>query len=328
MNQLATPVTRLRPVAVLLVLAGVAAAVLWAYWTTLQELASRWGSDPQYSHGYLVPGFAVVLLWLRRDRLPSDLQPSWLGLPLLAGGLALRLYGTYFHYVWFDALSLLPCLAGLCLLGGGLAAFRWAWPSVAFLFYMIPLPFRLASALSEPLQRLATVVSTFALQTLGLPALSEGNVILLNETEIGIVEACSGLRMLVIFFALSSAVALVMKRPVWERLVVVVSAIPIALFANLVRITVTGVLHETVGSEIANAVFHDLAGWLMMPLALFLLWLELLLLKNLWIEATPEVPARMNYAPVRRREPKTSPPRQPSPRDRKPYSPPKAAPQP
>src|SRR5207244_4033561 len=100
-----------------------------------------------------------------------------------------------------------------------------------------------------------TICSTFALQTLGLPALAEGNVILLNEVEIGIVEACSGLRMLVIFFALSTAVALLSRRPLTDRVAIVVSAIPIALLSNLLRIIVTGVLHETVGSEIANAVF-------------------------------------------------------------------------
>src|SRR5436305_589397 len=82
--------------------------------------------------------------------------------------------------------------------------------------------------LTEPLHGIATVSSTFLLQTLGLPALAEGNVILLNDVHIGIVEACSGLRMLVIFFALSTAVALLTRRPLWEKVVVALSAVPIA----------------------------------------------------------------------------------------------------
>src|SRR5262245_59321585 len=97
---------RLRPA--LLGLAAAAACVVWAYWTTFAELAQRWGSDPQYSHGYLVPLFAGALLWLRRDLLPPAPAYSWWGLLLVAGGVALRLFGTYYHYVWFDALSLLP----------------------------------------------------------------------------------------------------------------------------------------------------------------------------------------------------------------------------
>src|SRR5262249_4440532 len=157
------------------------------------------------------------LLWLRRRKLAEgQIGPSWWGAPLLAMGLGLRLVAAYFHYPWFDAISLLPCLAGLCLMLGGRVAFRWAWPAIGFLGFMIPLPHRLSVALAGPLQSLATVMSTFALQTLGFPALAEGNVILLNEVELGIVEACSGLRMLVVFFAFSTAVALLIRRPLWE----------------------------------------------------------------------------------------------------------------
>src|SRR5216683_95358 len=81
-----------------------ALALIWAYWTSLAEMAWRWSHDPQYAHGYLVPGFAAALLWLRRDRLATGrLAPTWLGAPVLACGIGLRLYGAYFHYVWLDA---------------------------------------------------------------------------------------------------------------------------------------------------------------------------------------------------------------------------------
>jgi exosortase len=203
---------------------------------------------------------------------------------LLGGAVAMRLVGSYYHFVYLDPLSLLPALAGICVLLGGWACLRWAWPAVAFLFFMIPLPFSASIAMAEPLQLVATEASTFLLQTLGLPAVAEGNVILLNEVELGVVEACSGLRMLVVFFALSTAVAILIRKPLWEKLLICASAAPIALVVNILRITVTGVLHETAGSEIADAVFHDLAGWLMMPIALGLLALEMKLLKHLLIE--------------------------------------------
>src|SRR5215831_3571084 len=109
-------------------------ALIWAYWTSLADMAWRWSHDPQYAHGYLVPGFAAVLLWLRRDRLAAGrLEPWWPGLGVLAFGIGLRLFGTYFHYVWLDAVSFLPCLAGIWLLIGGKTAWRWGWPAVAFL---------------------------------------------------------------------------------------------------------------------------------------------------------------------------------------------------
>jgi exosortase len=167
---------------------------------------------------------------------------------------------------------------------------------VLFLFFMIPLPHRVAVAAAEPLQRLATVASCYALQTLGLPAVPEGNVILLNDSRIGIVEACSGLRMLVVFFALSTAVALVIHRSLWERLVVVGSAVPIALFSNLVRIVATGVLHQTAGPRFADDFFHDLGGWLMMPLALMLLWVELKVLARLLPERSATAPVRVGQS--------------------------------
>jgi exosortase len=276
-----------------------AACLLWAYWPTLAEITARWNHDPQYSHGYLVPVFAIALLWFRRHLIPElPLRPKTWGLALVAVGLTLRLGGTYYFFAWFDALSFLLCLAGLCLAIGGRPAWRWAWPAIAFLVFMIPLPHRLAVMMTDPLQRIGTLASTFLLQTVGLPAVADGNVIHLNEVELGIVEACSGLRMLMIFFALSTAVALVIERRLWEKLVLAASAVPIALLANITRITATGILHVTAGRAIANAVFHDLAGWLMMPLALGLMWLELKVLDRLFLE-----PASLTVQPA---------PRQPS----------------
>jgi exosortase len=267
------------------VLAVALAVLLWAYWTTLAEAARQWEHDPQYSHGYLVPVFAAFLLWTRRKQLvPKALRPSWWGAAFLGAGLALRVGGTFFHFEWFDPLSLLPSLAGLCLLLGGWAALRWSWPAILFLFFMIPLPYTVSVMLAQPMQNVATVASTFVLQTLGWPALSEGNVILINDVELNIVEACSGLRMLVIFFALSTAVVLLVKRPALEKAIIVLSSLPIALVSNVLRITLTGVLHDAVEGQWAHEVFHDLAGWLMMPLALALLAVELRVLSKLFVE--------------------------------------------
>jgi exosortase len=264
----------------------------WAFGSALTELWAAWHTE-EYSHGFLVPPFAVFLLWVRRDKLDvAALRPSlvW-GLLLLAAGLGLRLHGAYYHYVASNTTAVVPCIAGLCLLLGGWAAWRWAWPAILFLAFMVPLPWGFSTALSAPLQRIATVSSTFILQVFGLPALAEGNVIQLNDAAINVVEACSGLRMLVVFFALATAVALVIRRPLLDRILIVLSAVPIAVLSNIIRITVTGFLHQTISSETANAFFHDVAGWLMMPLALGLLALELKVFQHLFIEA-PARPLR------------------------------------
>ena len=105
-----------------------------------------------------------------------------------------------------------------------------------------------------------------------------------NDARIGVVEACNGLSMLMIFFAIAVGLTLVIQRSWIDKAVLVASAVPIALIANIIRITVTGILHETVGGEVADMVFHTLAGWLMMPLALGILWGELGLLARLLLE--------------------------------------------
>ena len=256
-------------------------------------MSRKWNDDPQYSHGYMVTIFAIVLLYLKKDLLKTDaISPSWWGVPILLAGLATKLIATHFYWEWFDFLSLLPVVFGCCLLLGGWAAMRWTWTAILFLFFMIPLPHTLEIAMRSPLRGIGTQASTYFMQTIGLPAYAEGNVIIVDNFHIGVVEACSGLRMLMIFFALSQAVAVLMERPVWERGVVLLSAVPIAIFSNVMRITVTGVLHVTLaestifgmsGTEFADKLFHDWAGWMMMPLALVLLWLEMWFLSHIVI---------------------------------------------
>lgn len=280
---------------------------LWAFWTTLTETRHVWSTNPQYSHGYLVPLFGLFLLWLRRDRCNwEQLRPSWWGLPLLLAGCALRLAGTYYHFEWFDRLAIIPTLAGLVVMLGGGAAWRWSWPALLYLGFMIPLPYTVATSLSGPLQTVATLCSTYILQTLGLPAIAEGNVILLNDHSIGIVEACSGLRMLVVFFAMSTGMVMVIKRPLVDKVIMVASSIPIALVSNVIRVTGTGLLYEANHSEAADAFFHDVGGYLMMPLALVFLWVEMKLLQYLFMDQSelPSLPTlgrqRPATAPTRR----------------------------
>jgi exosortase len=257
-----------------LLAAGLLVVLAWVFGPTLLALAERWGNDSRYTHGYLVPLFSLYLLWRRREALKSlALQPSWWGVVVLLAGLALGAAGTYVYLDWFNALALPVCLAGVVVLLLGWPGLRETWPALAFLLFMVPLPFQLEVALAHPLQRVATLASTLALQTLGFAAFSEGNTIRMGAVRIGVVEACSGLSMLLIFFALCTAVAVLIRRPLWERLLVVAAAVPIALLVNIIRIVVTGVLHKVAGKELADLVFHDLAGWLMMPLALGALWL-------------------------------------------------------
>jgi exosortase len=276
-----------------LVLVG--ACLLWSLWPALVTMADRWARDPRYAHGYLVPLFAVALLWMRRGRLTGVTpSPSSWGLVLVAMGAALQLVEGYYRLEWrVDALAFLPYLAGLALILGGWKYLGWAWPSIAFLAFMVPLPWRVETALGPPLQYLATTASTYLLQSMGFMAFAEGFVIQLAEHKIGVVEACNGLSMLMTFIALATATALLVRRPLVDRLVLIASAIPVALVANIARICLTGVLQEMVGGHASTTFYHDLAGWVMMPLALVLYWIEIAILSRLLIEARHEAPSAL-----------------------------------
>jgi exosortase len=271
-----------------------AVVLIASYGSSLARLAQRWWTDSDYIYGFLVPVFAGIILWVRRDLVISAApRGSVWGLPLMALGAAMRLASVHFHLALVDPLSLVPLLSGIVLFVGGWRWFRWAAPSLAYLVFMVPLPGFVGGLLSHPLQQAGTICSTYLLQTLGIPATSQGNVIVFPDSEMGVVEACSGLRMMMLFFAVSFAAAFLVKRPLLDRIVIFVSAAPVALIANTARIVTTGVLHEVASHKAADALFHDLAGWFMMPFAVLLLWLEMALLARLLV-----TPSRTNTVPT------------------------------
>jgi exosortase len=285
-----TPAARLRALGLRVGDIGVVGLCLvWCYWPTLLSMADRWSHDPQYSHGFLVPVFAAVVLWHRRALLPDVRQPVWWGALVLLLAVLVRLGGAFYVVGALESFSLIPAIAGLVLLLGGWAALRWSWPAIAFLAFMMPLPYVLDMLLAQPLRHVATLASTYCLQTFGYPALAEGNIIEIEDVKLGVIDACSGLGMLMTFFALSTAMALIIQRRPADKVLMVVSAVPIAVIANVTRITATGVVHCEWGAR-AGELLHDGAGWLMMPLALGLLWLELRLLDRLLVEGGPTTP--------------------------------------
>ena len=257
--------------------------LVYSYWPGLLNAQSSW-QNAQYSHGWIVPLFTLGLLfwWRKPVNAEIGLWERLAGLALISASFALRLSVARYRIVTIDMYTFVPAIAGVFLMVGGWRMFRWSWAPIAFLIFMYPLPDEATRYLLGPLQTLATIVSTYALQTLGLDAYRQGNQIILGDMHLGVVDACSGLRMLTIFIALSVALVMLGDREWWENVVVIASAIPIALIVNSIRITVTGLLYQVANSEIAEMVFHDLAGWVMMPMALGMLFLLQRILANLF----------------------------------------------
>lgn len=274
-------------------LAMVAAA--WSCWPMLTLFYQRWDSDPMYSHGYLVPLMAIGIVWLRgvpvEDR---SLKPTWIGLPVLLTGLVVRHFAAAWYFEWIEWIALLPIVGGVVLTVGGRHLFRHVWPAVTFLVFMIPLPYRAEILIQQPMQNLVTASSTFILQTLGLAAHSQGNVVVINGTPIGIAEACSGLRMLTGFLALSVAAALVIDRDVIRKSLLLGSAVPIALLCNIVRVTATSVIYAQTGSERWQEMCHDGFGLLMPVMGGLLLCGTLKLADALFVDGVSTDDASQN----------------------------------
>ena len=232
-----------------------------------------WRIEPDYSHGYLILPLACILLWIRRDSFPGlreRCEP--LGLLLIAFSVCMRIAGRLLYMDFLDGYSLVPLLAGLVWFLCGLPALKWSAPAIAFLFLLVPLPYRLESGLSWQLQGIATSLSTGFLRVLGLPAVSEGHTIWVGENQLMVAEACSGMRIFVGMIALAAFWAATVKRCWLDRFILLGAAIPFALLANATRITVTGVLYGWFPSENARQMIHDWSGFLMIPLAAALLW--------------------------------------------------------
>lgn len=258
------------------------AGIAFVFGPTLLRLEKLWRTDPDQAHGYLVVPFVVYLIWSRRPS-PNDViesgSPLW-GLVMLAFGLALRFVGVYAYFDWLQAAAVVPCLLGIGMIVWGPHRALLHWGAIAFLLFMIPLPYRLATWLAYPLQRIAAVSATYMLETLGYYASCMGTTIHIGDHAVDVVAACSGMKILMTFFALSVAVSLCNpQRPWWERLIITLAAVPVALAANVVRIIITAAFYQMGNVAIAQSLFHDLAGWLMMPIAMLLLGLWTLILR-------------------------------------------------
>jgi exosortase len=242
---------------------------------------------PDYSHGFLVPLFAVFLAWHWREWAPARLRwPEPWGLAFLAGGIGLFVAAGKINIAkeWLQGLSLVVNLCGAALLLGGWNVLRWLVAPLAFLLFMFPLPYKAEIALGWELQKVAAIASEFVLQTIGYPTYREGVILHVKDHVLEVKNACSGLSMLLTFLALSTGMALLVKRPWADRIIILVSAVPVAVLANVIRIALTGVLYNEAGKELGDRVFHDFAGWMMMPIALAVLWGELKLLDWVWVD--------------------------------------------
>lgn len=256
------------------------ALLIWAYWSVFSTLVLRWSQVPDYSHGFFVIPFAGLLAYHRRGFMPREFRSSLYGIGLLLVGLAARTVGTLFTVEPIEQFSLLISLAGIVWALGGWAFLRWSAPVLAFLIFMIPLPYSVAVARAAQLQRITALGASYLLQALGIPAFADGNIIQTVVGPLDVAYACSGLQMMVAFLAVTYAFAVLSRYPITGKLAIFLSAIPIAVVCNILRITATGVGYQFFDNDTVRHLFHDFGGLVFVPAAVGLVFLGIFLFER------------------------------------------------
>jgi exosortase len=267
-------------------LAGVAVSIvlfLLFFRDNVHHFYYAWSTDENYSHGFLVPLISLYFMNQVARRGPVAVRAgAWFGGLLVLVGLLGRLVSIPLPIPFVGDVSFLIGLLGLFTLLAGTDALKRYWFAFFFLIFMVPLPIALYSRIASPLQILASAVASALMNLTGVPVLCEGNRMTLpGGLQLFVAEACSGMRQLTGFLALTTAVAYFLRRPGWYRAVVVVSALPIALSANIARIVLTGYIMHIVNPRFALGAYHTLEGLLMMGFGLLLLQVECAILDQL-----------------------------------------------
>jgi exosortase len=235
--------------------------VVIMYASVLSALARQWWDDPNYGHGFFVPVFAVYVLWRERDRwnaLPSGANSIGLAIMLLA--IALRVLGILGAELFLARLSLVILICGIVLFLAGGRALRLISFPICYLLFMIPLPAIVYYQLTLPLQLWASRLGASGLVALGIHTVREGNLLVLPNCTLNVVEACSGIRSLLSLLAAVVAYGYLAEPSTWKRIVLALASVPIAILTNGLRLVATGVLSYFFGPSVDSGVVHLVLG--------------------------------------------------------------------
>jgi len=272
-----------------LLLVGVLLAL---YLHVVESLFAQCWRDPNFSHGFLVPFLSAWMLWNNREKFKQQsLVPNWWGLLVVLGAMGLLVVGALGAENFLSRTSLLFALAGITIFFGGWAIFRLAFYPWLVLFLMIPLPVIIYNRITLPLQLMASRLATSLLDLTGVPVLREGNIIHLPAISLEVAEACSGLRSLMALITIAVIYAYQFERKAWRRVALILSAIPIAVLANGLRIMGSGLLGQYWSPDKARGFFHEFSGLLVFCASCLLLWMFHLVLDYV-------VPKRLQESPA------------------------------
>jgi len=259
-----------------------AAVFLLVYGQILPTIVQEWWTNDDYAHGLLTPFALAYLIHERRHALFNiPVAPSAFGFIVILASQAVLLVGFLGAEFFLQRISMLMFFAGLIL-------FLWGWnvlSKTAFglilILLAIPLPALVFNSFALPLQLLASSLAEAVLNMLHVPVYRDGNILQLpHDLLLNVAEACSGIRSLISLIALAALTTMLARFPMrwWARILVVLSAVPIALATNAFRVTATALLAYKFGIGAAEGFLHASSGWLVFIFAFFIILGELFFL--------------------------------------------------
>jgi exosortase len=252
------------------ILAGL---ILMLYASVIKDLVLQWWTDPDYGHGFFVPLFAGYILWHERKRwTKTEIKPSNFGFVVMLGAIALLLLGSLGAELFTSRFSLLVLLAGMILFLAGWKLLRAVSFPLGYLMWMIPIPVIIYNQVTFPLQLIASRLATAGLELAQVPVLRDGNVLIMSNYSLEVVEACSGIRSLMTLMALAVAYGYLVSPRRWVRYVLAALMVPIAIVTNAIRIMGAGILARHFGPAAAEGFLHEFSGWAIFLVALVLMF--------------------------------------------------------
>ena len=249
--------------------AVIVAAMLLLYGPVLWRLMQQWYSDPDYSHGFLVPFLSAYLIWQRRDKLAEIVRkPSNWGMLVVLGSLGLLFLGSLGAELFLARISIIGTICGLIIYFAGWALLRAISFPLAFLLFAIPLPALIYNEIVFPLQGIASRFATGFLEMLNLfPIMREGNVLIMPGMRLEVVEACSGIRSLMSLLALAAGYGYLAEKSVPVRWFLFLAMVPLAIVSNGTRVMITALMTNYIGPKAAEGFMHEFSGWVIFVVA-------------------------------------------------------------
>lgn len=271
-------------------IAVLVAIIVWMDRRQFPMMFKTWLTDPNWSHGFLIPLFSVYLIYTRwGEIMAAPRKASIVGLVAVIITGFLHIVPYMVQNPWSGQITMVLLATALVLYLAGWHVLKYLWLPILFLIFAMPISQSIYNSTALTLQNVAATWSARALQLFAVPVDHSGSTLWVttmagNVVPLRVEEACSGVRLLMAFVALSVAMAYMADRPIWQRVTLVLMGIPVAIACNVLRVVITCMMFIIGKEQFGKDFMHTFTGMVMLIPAVAILWLAGLIMQKLFIE--------------------------------------------